>query len=370
MKHESLKDANVRRVQIVFLFIFGISAAQVVWWIIDQSLYAQRVHDRWQALYEADIVAAIAMLNRGAREESIEDLFPHLDVDFETGVALSPVALEKLEEERRAHISQYAWEGLFFLAVILAGMAVILRAVRREAQLRRWQTNFLSAVSHELKSPLASLQLAAETLEFRQADSHHRRRLVLRMLADVRRLNTTVTNVLDTDRLDRGALNSQSVQLVLADAVADAVAEQELRIDARDVEIEIDVGTEAMILADPVGVQTVLRNLLDNALKATEVGGRIILGARSDAHRVQLEIQDDGVGFPSGEAERLFEKFFRVGDELRRTQPGSGLGLYLARHLVELDGGSLTASSDGVGHGARFLATWRRASVPSTEAAA
>ncbi|MEO1366776.1 MAG: hypothetical protein AAFX50_06335, partial [Acidobacteriota bacterium] len=141
-----MHDKNVRRAQIVFLVVLAVSAAQVLWWVFDQSLYAQAVHDRWKELYEADVVAAAELVSRGARLESIQDLFPHLDVSLET-VEVSPLALDRLEDERRSHANQYAWEGIFFLAVIFSGMGVIVRAVRRDAQLRRWQTNFLAAVT-------------------------------------------------------------------------------------------------------------------------------------------------------------------------------------------------------------------------------
>ena len=192
-----MNDSNVRRAQIVFLIILMVSAGQVIWWLIDQSLYAQAVHDRWQELYKADVVAASALIDHGARAESIEDLFPHLEVSLE-GVEVAPAALEKLEQERRSHVNQYAWEGVFFLAVICLGMVVIVRAVRRDAQLRRWQTNFLAAVSHELKSPIASLQLAMETLEMRGGDAERRGQLLQRMLSDVDRLAATVAKVIDT----------------------------------------------------------------------------------------------------------------------------------------------------------------------------
>ena len=369
-----MKDAHVRRVQIAFLVILTLSAAQVLWWIIDQSLYARAVHDQWQTLYEADVMAASALLDYGARRQTIEGLFPHLEIDAGGAVQVSPLALARLAEDRRAHINQYAWEGGFFLLVIVCAASVVLRAVRRDAQLRRWQSNFLAAVSHELKSPLASLQLAAETLELRDPEVEQRRRLVARILGDAERLGATVANVLDTHRLDRDVQHFDRQTIPIADAVAESFVEIDFRAREAGVELRSEVQPELAIEADPVGVRAVLRNLLDNALKATldlsqpaanpsgasEDGsaGRVTVRAEAVSGGVQLQVVDNGIGFAPEEAKRIFEKFYRVGDELRRTRPGSGLGLYTTRRFVEMEGGSVKAHSDGVGHGAFFTVFW------------
>ncbi|MCG8462967.1 MAG: ATP-binding protein [Holophagales bacterium] len=106
---------------------------------------------------------------------------------------------------------------------------------------------------------------------------------------------------------------------------------------------------------------TVLRNLLDNAVAAADAGGsRVSMWAAETPESIRLDIADDGVGFPPEEAKNLFEKFYRVGDELRRTRPGTGLGLYLARRFVEIEGGRISARSAGPGLGAIFTVTWPR----------
>jgi signal transduction histidine kinase len=109
-----------------------------------------------------------------------------------------------------------------------------------------------------------------------------------------------------------------------------------------------------------VAVRTVLRNLVDNAIKAVAAkgGGVVRVEGRRAAGAVELEVRDDGVGFPPEEADRLFEKFYRLGDELRRTSPGSGLGLYIVRRFVQLTGGRVSARSAGPGEGAAFTVRW------------
>ncbi|MEM6796239.1 MAG: HAMP domain-containing sensor histidine kinase [Acidobacteriota bacterium] len=355
-----MNDKNVRRSQLVFLVVLAISAGQVLWWLLDQSLFAQQVHDKWRDLYEADVHAAVALLDRGARVESIEELFPHLDVSLDE-VKVSSTALHHLAEDKRSHLSQYAWEGLFFLGVLFTGMWIIVRAVGRDAQLRRWQTNFLAAVTHELKSPLASLQLAAETLEMRDSDAAYRKRLIGRMLVDLDRLSSTVSKVLTTERLDQRKMELERCELDLASLVQETLGEYRLRAQGAGIEFSIDVPEGLCIEADPIGARTVLRNLFDNALKATEPGGgSISVAAVETSGGINLHVSDTGVGFPPQEAKQLFEKFYRVGNELRRTRTGTGLGLYLARRFMEVEGGVLSARSAGPGHGASFTATWPR----------
>ena len=353
-----MNDSNVRRAQIAFLCILLLCAGQVMWWLIDQSIFARNVHDGWKQLYEGDVAAAEALIDRGMDEASVLELFPHLEIHPE-GVTVSSEILDGLAEERRSHTNQYAWEGAFFLVVIFIGTGVILRSVRRDAQLRRWQTNFLAAVSHELKSPLASLQLAAETLDMRDSDAEHRKTLISRILSDADRLGSMVAKVLDTERLDQRQVQLHRERLSLAEAVAEALAEQELRAEEMHVDVRVDVPEHLQIEADPVGVKSVLRNLLDNAIKATsDEGGTVSIEARETPAGVRLVVADDGVGFPPEEAGNLFDKFYRVGDELRRTRTGTGLGLYLTRQFVELEGGRISGRSEGPGLGAVFTVTW------------
>ena len=127
------------------------------------------------------------------------------------------------------------------------------------------------------------------------------------------------------------------------------------------IEVETHVEPGLAIHADPVAARTVLHNLFDNAIKATALGGggRVRVEARRRARFVELAVTDTGVGFEPREAARLFEKFYRSGDELRRRSRGSGLGLYLVRSLVEQGGGRVWAESEGPGRGATFGVSWR-----------
>jgi two-component system, OmpR family, sensor histidine kinase SenX3 len=302
--------------QIVFLALLSISAATVGWLMYDHVRYVR----------------------------SVEQRFPN-----DPAVA----------EDSDARINRVLWEGGFFLVVLIGGMAVLTRTLRHDAELRRRQQNFLAAVSHEFKSPLASIQLAAETLVLRSRDDDGQR-LGRRILEDGERLLRMIDNLLDTTRLEEGRqrLTPQPTNLdAAADAAVAAIAE---RAQASGIVLARSVPQDLALNVDPLVVETGLRNLLDNALKSCVAAKSrsIRLEGRRDAGSIVLAVTDDGLGFPPEDAAMIFEKFHRLGDELRRATPGTGLGLYIVKRLVELSGGTVHAESAGLGSGATVSMRW------------
>jgi signal transduction histidine kinase len=308
--------------QIGFLALLSISAATVGWWMYDHVRYARSVEQRF-----ASVDPAVA-------------------------------------EDSESRINRVLWEGGFFLVVLIGGMAVLTRTLRHDAELRRRQQNFLAAVSHEFKSPLASIQLAAETLVLRSRDDDSKR-LGTRILEDGERLLRMVDNLLDTTRLEEGRqrLTPQLTNLNASSKAAIAAIAERAR--ANGVAVTLAVADDLAVNVDPVVVETGLRNLLDNALKSCVAAKSTAIAVRGaqDAAGVTLAVSDDGLGFPPEDAAMIFEKFHRLGDELRRATPGTGLGLYIVKRLVELSGGTVHAASDGPGRGATVAMRWPRTST-------
>ena len=307
-----------KALQVGFLALLLISAIMILWWMFDHARYARSVEQR----FAADPTVAA---------------------------------------DSAARVNRVLWEGAFFLVVLIGGMAVLTRAIRHDAELRRRQQNFLAAVSHEFKSPLASIQLAAETLVLRsrEADSQ---RLGRRMLEDGERLLRMIDNLLDTTRLEEGR-QKLSPQLTNVHAAASAaIAEVAERARLRNIAVTLQAPGDLQVHIDPGALATVLRNLLDNAIKACIAGdGHTVTVRAVRDSGVTIAVSDDGLGFPPEEAVMIFEKFHRVGDELRRTMPGTGLGLYIVKRLVELSGGTIDAHSDGPGKGATVTLRWPEA---------
>ncbi len=353
---------STRPLQVAFLILLAVCIAQLVYWMVDEVNYTARVQATLLEAYEAEADAARALLRSGVAWSDVARLHPDIALSADsTTVQIAPNVIEKLERSRFRRLNRYAWEGAFFLAVLVAAMSVVYRAVREEAVLRDRQENFLAAVSHELKSPLASLRLSAETLAMRDPPVERRRDLVQRLLADLDRLQRMIANILDTSRLSAAETRASPERVPLADSVSAVVEELSEHAAEHRVELETDVPESLVIWADPEGVHTVLRNLLHNGIKAASGGRRVSVRASGNDGWVQLEVRDEGVGFPPHEAARLFEKFYRAGGAGPDRGGGTGLGLYLVWRCITLDGGRVTGESAGPGRGALFTVSWRAA---------
>jgi signal transduction histidine kinase len=305
-----------KAMQVGILALLSISAATVGWWMYDHVRYARSVEER----FPSDPVVA---------------------------------------EDSDARINRVLWEGGFFLIVLIGSMTVLTRTLRHDAELRRRQQNFLAAVSHEFKSPLASIQLAAETLVLRSRDDDSKR-LGSRILEDGERLLRMIDNLLDTTRLEEGRQRLTPQPTNLHAAAHTAIAAIAERARANEVTVTLAVPEDLTLNVDPVVVETGLRNLLDNALKSCVAAKSRAIDVRStdDERGVTLAVTDDGLGFVPDDSAMIFEKFQRLGDELRRATPGTGLGLYIVKRLVELSGGTVHAASLGVGRGATVSMQW------------
>lgn len=353
--------SGTRALQIAFLALLAFSTAQVLWWVYDQSRLASQEARGVARLYETEARLAHELLAEGRSWESIAAELPHLE-QVGGDVRVTPAALAAMAEARRSRLSRYGWEGTFFLVVLVACMAVVWRTLREEAELSRRQQNFIAAVSHEFKSPIASLQLSLDTIRMRRPEPARLAELVERMAADLARLENLVAEVLDTASLESGERRLAQQAVALGELARELAGELAERAAASSVKVAVEVAEGAVAHADPVAVRTVLRNLLDNALRATAAagGGRIKVSSEARGGEVRLLVADSGVGFPPEEAENLFLKFYRVGDEMRRSGRGTGLGLYIVDRLMRLERGWARAESAGPGRGATFTVAWPR----------
>jgi signal transduction histidine kinase len=350
---------TTRRLQIGMLVLLAICFAQVGWWILDLAHYTNEVEGRILAQFDKEVAAVEKLVAAGIKPEVVKDVCEHIVIPEPPGtgkIHVAPEEIQKVKKERFRRLNRIGWEGVFFLAVLAAGMVVLFRAIRRDAALRRRQQNFLAAVSHEFKSPLASLRLSAETLSLRDPDAQGRERLAARMTEDIDRLETMVTNLLDTARLEEGQAPLHPERITVAEVAGSVLAAVQGHARTEKIAFTVDVDESLAVVADAHAFGTILRNLLDNAVKATasRENGVVKVSARRDGDQVRIEVEDNGVGFPPEEHKNIFRKFYRPGDELRRKSRGSGLGLYLVRRLVELHRGEVRAESEGPDRGARI----------------
>jgi signal transduction histidine kinase len=345
--------------QVTALALVLVAAVQAGYWLVDQRSYAiEKVRDA-RTLYTQQIAAAQAMLDSGASPDQVRTLLPGVAINGKRA-SLSPEVDHVLMSEERRRLNQYGWEGGFFLLALAVCNGVIFRALRAEARVRQEQDNFLALVSHQFKTPLASLQLSLETMAMRPLSPDQSRTLIDRMLSDLARMEAMVTQILESNRLERGRIDLRVEPIELGGAVGRVVAHLDERAVKEKITIAADIARGMYVLADPLALDVVVRNLLENAIAAvTPVGGGTIsLTARRVNGEVELSVRDTGVGFRPADGSRLFEKFTRLHPGGGSSYFGTGLGLYIVRRLMQLAGGRVSAHSEGVGQGAQFVLAW------------
>ena len=230
------------------------------------------------------------------------------------------------------------------------------RAFARERELDAARRALVAGVSHDLRSPLASIRAAVEALhDGVVADPGTVRRYQAGLVQDVARLSRLIDDLFELARLDAGAVTLHPERTALGDLVSDTLEGFRPRAQARGIALDGAVEGEPAAYVDAARIQRVLDNLLENALRHTPAGGHIAITARERPDGAQLEVRDSGPGIAAGDLARVFERFYR-GDPARGRDGGAGLGLAIVRGLVEAHGGTVAVES-GPGQGARFIAT-------------
>ena len=350
---------TTRVFQLTALVLVVISVVQVGWWVIDQRAFIIRKTAEERQFYGQEVAAAQALLDAGTPAESVRKTLPRVAINGKIATA-SPEFAQNLGDEQYSRINQYAWESGFFLLALGACIAVIWRALRAEARVLQEQDHFLALVSHQFKTPLASLQLSLETMTLRALSPTEQRPLIDRMLSDVARMESLVTRILDSVRLERGRVDLRREPVDLGTAVSRVVGQFDERARHERITISADVPRGLEVLADPLAVDVVIRNLVENALAAVAPvgGGTITISSRRVNGEIELTVRDTGVGFRPADGAELFKKFSRLHPGGGSSYYGTGLGLFIVRRMMQLAGGRVSAQSDGVGQGALFILAW------------
>ena len=246
--------------------------------------------------------------------------------------------------------------GVLFFGFIIAGVILntifLVREVRRNEQ----QDSFLNAVTHELKTPITSIRLYLETLQQRQLDDSQRKEFYHVMLEDTQRLMGTVEQVLRAARVTQKNAVLKKTEIDVGPLVQDAVelarVRHHLSPDAVTWELDGRTAERLAVAGDREELTAVLSNVLDNAVKYSPNNPRIrVEVVTPDLERVQIKVQDNGIGIPRGELKRVFKRFYRVLTPGATQVKGSGLGLFIVRAITKRHGGRAWADSEGAGKG-------------------
>jgi signal transduction histidine kinase len=350
---------TTRVFQITALLLVVVSVVTVGWWMIDLRNFVSTTTENAKLQYGHEVSAAQVMLDAGVPGGKVLETLPRVAIEGSAAKPMQSVIAE-LDAERESRKAQYEWESGFFLLALGVCIAVISRALRAEAQVLQEQDHFLALVSHQFKTPLASLQLSLETMTMRSLSPAEQRPLIDRMLADLARMETLVTRILDSVRLERGRVEFKRQPMDLGAAVSRVVGQLETRSTQQRITIAADVPRGLEVFADPMSVDVVIRNLLENALAAVAPvgGGTVTLSAQRVGGEIELSIRDTGVGFRPTDNVELFKKFSRLHPGGGTSYQGTGLGLFIVRRMMQLEGGRVSAHSEGLGQGAQFVLAW------------
>jgi len=254
-------------------------------------------------------------------------------------------------KEKRLY--QILFAGIITIMVI--GIILIVRAVIHESEISRLKSEFVSNVSHELKTPLALIRMFGETLDSGIVTDEAKRRQFYRIIRkESERLTHLINNVLDFSRMDAGGKEYNFREADIVDVVKSSLEAYKFQISDNGFNIESNLPGESINLKiDTDAISQVLLNLLNNAVKYSDKEKYIGVKVSKNSELAMISVTDHGVGISKEELKKIFEKFYRVSTVRTKETPGSGLGLTLAKHIVEAHGGTIEVISE-VGKGSRF----------------
>ena len=246
--------------------------------------------------------------------------------------------------------------GTIFFFVIIAGLIVFTVFLVREIRRNEQKDSFINAVTHELKTPVASIRLYLQTLQSRELDEAKRQEFYRIMLEDSDRLLHTIDQVLRAGATGSILRRSSKVRLDLAVIARECVELARTRFHLGPEALEyVEHTKEAVVLGDSEELKAAVWNLLDNAVKYSREEVKILVELdAAHNHRIAVRVTDNGVGISPPELKRIFKRFYRIPASVAVRTKGSGLGLFIVRSVAKKHGGRAFAESAGQGHGSTF----------------
>lgn len=347
-----------RRHFVVFALISVFAVAQLTWWSIFQFHEGRRILTTQQGYWTQQIAIAEAKrADLGAKFENwLTRTFPELELLPSGRVVVKHSARAELDELAGSRMRMFISEGVFFGFLVLIGVLYMFRTLREEINIEHRQSVFLAATSHELKTPITSLRMYLDTLRERDLPPAKRDEMLGVMSVDLDRLSDLIERLLQAQRVLTPGYGLALERVDISEETVLAVKEMTPRTEfSGKHRLNLDTEYGLIALADARKWQLVVKNLVDNAVKYSPNGGMIDVYLARRGGKIELSVVDEGTGFTDEEASRLFERFYRIGNEETRTTQGVGLGLYLVREIAHSMNGSVTARSEGIGKGSKFI---------------
>jgi signal transduction histidine kinase len=264
----------------------------------------------------------------------------------------SPHLVETLLTTRRG---VYFYAFLLLTGILVFGLTLTMRTVTNELELARLKSDFVSTISHEFKSPLTAIRHMTEILLSERTPSEDRRRKFYQVMQEQsERLSFLIDNVLDLSRMEEGRRELEMDRVDAGELLEDIVEAVHHRAHHEGFSIRTEIGTPGpTLLLDVEAITQAITNLMDNAIRYSGESREIVVRGFSDDTHFNMAVEDFGIGLREEEKERVFERFYRGGDELTRAVKGTGLGLTLVKRIADAHGGTVMVESE-LGRGSTF----------------
>jgi two-component system, OmpR family, sensor histidine kinase CiaH len=307
------KTKKIRYIFLIYWFLLVYIIAALVWWFI--------------------------ALNQQNKQMTIFEL-QQLNKDQPGYTAF----VNKIQQDEKNKTGQYIGEGFTFLLLIVAGAVFVYRAVKKQLQFSQEQQNFMMALTHELKTPIAVAKLNLETLQKRKLDEQQQQRLIQTTLQEANRLNSLCNNMLLSSQIEASNFRISTEEINFSQLVKECVQDFIVRFPQRH--ISPSVIEDIYLNGDTLLLQMAVNNLIDNAIKysAKETGIAVLL--KEENNNITLQVKDEGKGIADDEKKKVFDKFHRTGNAATKGAKGTGLGLYLTKKIIQNHNGEITVTNN------------------------
>ena len=261
-----------------------------------------------------------------------------------------------IQDEEISRQMMVGSEGIFFLLLVGVGAWLIYRALVKNEQLKFAQQNFLMGVTHELKTPLASMKIYLDTLKSEKIPQEKKLEIIPRLKDDVNRLEQLVENILEAGRFEKSGYKIHKetfdiIQLInfSTDRLKEHSHQKKLHITKNS------FPDEYIFYGDRYALKRAFEAIFENSLKYSDKETiELNINFKPDSHHINIIISDNGIGIEKKDIDLIFERFYRVGQIINQSKPGTGLGLYLCKEIVKAHKGTISVSSDGFQKGVEF----------------
>jgi len=251
----------------------------------------------------------------------------------------------ELNAKLHARWIMIAGEGSVFIAILLIGIYQIRKTFKKETALAQQQKNFLLSVTHELKSPIASTKLQLQTLQKHELDRNKQKEIISNAISDTDRLNNLVENILLAAKIENSVFNIHKENCNLSDYLREGLNQTISSFNYKQ-KLELNIDPAIFMPIDRTSFPSIVLNLVENAVKYSPDNSKITVSLRKGKEQIILCVADEGAGISDTEKVRIFQKFYRVGNEETRNTKGTGLGLYIVNYLVEQHNGTICVKNN------------------------